>query len=82
MIKLGPDPEGHTRRGLYTMEILWYIHHRQYTYICHGQEQGRKTQGKEVQSDDCKVAQPKRVWLGHFVFGKYSTRSVMLTLVC
>ena len=32
-----------------------------YTKICHGQEKGRKGRGKEVQSDGCKVAQPKRV---------------------
>ena len=31
---------------------------------------GRKDRGKEVQSDGCKVAEPKRVRLGHIVFSK------------
>ena len=38
----------------------------------------RKDRGKEFQSDSCKLAQPKRVWLEHVVFGKQSTRSDML----
>ena len=52
------------------IEILRYIHHGHIhtNIICHGREQGRKGRGKKVQSDGCKVAQPKRVRLGHFVF--------------
>ena len=32
-------------------------------------------------SDEYKVTQPKRIGLGHFVFGKCSARSAMLKLV-
>ena len=40
--------------------ISTHAHTHTYIYIlCHGQEQGRKGRGKEVQSDGCKVAQPK-----------------------
>jgi len=30
----------------------------------------KETPKEEIQSDDCKVAQPQRIQLGHFVFGK------------
>ena len=56
---------------IYTYIIYIYIHiYIIYIYICLGQEKTRKGQEKEVQSDGCKVAQPKRVWLGHSAFGK------------
>ena len=51
--------------------ICMYVHIYKLLFItCHGKEQGRKGLGKEVQPDVPKVAQPKRVRLGHFVFGK------------
>ena len=69
--------------GSFIINTQTHTHTYIYRYIIsHGQEQARKDRGKEVQSDGCKVAQPKRVRLGHFVFGKQGTRSVMLTLIC
>ena len=34
---------------VHMIEILEYIHHTQMYVICHGQEEGRKGRGKEVQ---------------------------------
>ena len=55
-----------------------------YIYISSQTEQGKKGRGKEVQSDDCKVAQPKRsggalcIWQVVRVL----IRNAMSTLVC
>ena len=59
--------------GMFIIDINICMYVRIYKLLsitCHGKEQGRKGLGKEVQPDVRKVAQPKRVRLGHFVFGK------------
>ena len=48
-------------------------------YVTDRSKEG-KGGGKEVRSDGCKVAQPKRAQLGRFVFGKQSARSVILRI--
>ena len=48
---------------LHSGYIYNYIYIYIYIYtICHGQEQGSKGRGKEVQSDTCRVTGPLCIW--------------------